>query len=649
MTMTRCFHSFLTKSYKQQFQSRTFGTYVHDKGDEYKLTNTHRESKRDGVQQHAKRDHRKKQNPRERDKNNHQNTLQKIKNSDEGDEYKITNAKKKENRQDVIDRKKQNLRDHRNTLKKIKNSKALKDLLFFLRKPKVEFRPSHISTCWNKASYFLRNERQMINNNPKIFLPLINHTIAVIKEFNARSLAITAHGIAKISSQTRLRVGRTLWNNLIEEAVKIEILEARDSSNMLWAFAKANQSAPELFNSMAPKIISKLDTFNSQDLANTVWAYARLGHEATDLFEAASLMTINKIETFTPQAMANTVWAYATLGYEDPDLFEAVSAIAINRLDAFTPQNISNTVWAYATLGHEATDLFAAISARAINKLDTFNSQAITNTVWAYATLGHDAPDLFEAISATAINKLDKFSSQDMANTVWAYATLGRDNPDLCEAVVSKIITELEQCNEQDIVNILWSLAVMNANTETVGPIFAHLSAQYQAERIILSEEKMHRLYQASLWFSTEHGENCLLPEDLREKCFLAFTSKENTVSHLKKDVVRTFQSLGYSVNEDVICSKTGYSIDAVIILEDGEVAVEVDGPSHFIGRKPTGKTILKHRQLRKLGDRPLLVVPDWEWNQMSDGQKNGRKTSEQHMQEKEEYLQKALVSQQTK
>jgi len=407
--------------------------------------------------------------------------------------------------------------------------------------------------------------------------------------------------------------------------------------------------ATDLFEAASLMTINKIETFTPQAMANTVWAYATLGYEDPDLFEAVSAIAINRLDAFTPQNISNTVWAYATLGHKAPDLFEAVSATAINKLNKFNSHDMANTVWAYATLGHEATDLFAAISARAINKLDTFNSQAITNTVWAYATLGHDAPDLFEAISATAINKLDKFSSQDMANTVWAYATLGRDNPDLCEAVVSKIITELEQCNEQDIVNILWSLAVMNANTETVGPIFAHLSAQYQAERIILSEEKMHRLYQASLWFSTEHGENCLLPEDLREKCFLAFTSKENTVSHLKKDVVRTFQSLGYSVNEDVICSKTGYSIDAVIILEDGEVAVEVDGPSHFIGRKPTGKTILKHRQLRKLGDRPLLVVPDWEWNQMSDGQKNGRKTSEQHMQEKEEYLQKALVSQQTK
>jgi hypothetical protein len=42
-------------------------------------------------------------------------------------------------------------------------------------------------------------------------------------------------------------------------------------------------------------------------------------------------------------------------------------------------------------------------------------------------------------------------------------------------------------------------------------------------------------------------------------------------------------------------------------------VAVEVDGPSHFVGHSPTGATALKRRQLRAAG-WPLLAVPYWEW-----------------------------------
>eukprot|EP00964_Phaeocystis_antarctica_P143807 scaffold109408_cov72-Phaeocystis_antarctica.AAC.11 len=44
------------------------------------------------------------------------------------------------------------------------------------------------------------------------------------------------------------------------------------------------------------------------------------------------------------------------------------------------------------------------------------------------------------------------------------------------------------------------------------------------------------------------------------------------------------------------------------------EVAIEVDGPSHFCGRTPTGATALKRRQLRAAG-WALLPVPYWEWD----------------------------------
>ena len=51
-----------------------------------------------------------------------------------------------------------------------------------------------------------------------------------------------------------------------------------------------------------------------------------------------------------------------------------------------------------------------------------------------------------------------------------------------------------------------------------------------------------------------------------------------------------------------------------MILYGGREVAVEVDGPSHFFGRTPTGATALKRRQLRAAG-WALLPVPYWEWN----------------------------------
>ena len=44
----------------------------------------------------------------------------------------------------------------------------------------------------------------------------------------------------------------------------------------------------------------------------------------------------------------------------------------------------------------------------------------------------------------------------------------------------------------------------------------------------------------------------------------------------------------------------------------------QVDGPRHFLGRVPTGRTLLKRRQLRA-ADWRLVAVPYWDWNRTQE------------------------------
>ena len=74
------------------------------------------------------------------------------------------------------------------------------------------------------------------------------------------------------------------------------------------------------------------------------------------------------------------------------------------------------------------------------------------------------------------------------------------------------------------------------------------------------------------------------------------------------------FESLGATVQQEVVLEE-GYSLDLVIDWRCERLAIEVDGPSHFARRKPTGATLLKRRQLKHLGWR-LVSVPYWEWDE---------------------------------
>jgi len=78
----------------------------------------------------------------------------------------------------------------------------------------------------------------------------------------------------------------------------------------------------------------------------------------------------------------------------------------------------------------------------------------------------------------------------------------------------------------------------------------------------------------------------------------------------------------------------SGYRIDALVEVKGKIIGVEVDGPSHFIGRSksPLAKTILKRRQVQSIDEVDLVSVPYWEWNKL--GKDRGKQ---------QEYLRKLL------
>jgi RAP domain len=87
------------------------------------------------------------------------------------------------------------------------------------------------------------------------------------------------------------------------------------------------------------------------------------------------------------------------------------------------------------------------------------------------------------------------------------------------------------------------------------------------------------------------------------------------------------------------VSTKSGYSLDAVVMFRGERIGVELDAPSHFVGQSqsPNGKTLLKHRQLRTLEGWKLVAVPYWEWNAVDTGSDKEKK------EKKQRYLQNLL------
>ena len=100
----------------------------------------------------------------------------------------------------------------------------------------------------------------------------------------------------------------------------------------------------------------------------------------------------------------------------------------------------------------------------------------------------------------------------------------------------------------------------------------------------------------------------------LKETCLEAFVCAKAAPSGTQQQVSETLRHMGMSVEDEVRCPKSGYSIDMMVhdscrgmggerSSSTGTWTVEFDGPSHFLkSRAPTGATLLKRRHLGLLG-----------------------------------------------
>jgi len=213
--------------------------------------------------------------------------------------------------------------------------------------------------------------------------------------------------------------------------------------------------------------------------------------------------------------------------------------------------------------------------------LGGFNEQDFSNTVWAFATVGHFAPALFHAIAAkVASRRFCGFDEQHLSTVAWAFAVLDPPSADELFGTAS----------------------------------FTTRCAQFET---FFSDAALSQLHQWSLWRDERGGQWPRLPDSLRQACRDAFVAGEGRPSVLQSDVVREIRSRGVQAKQEHRCEASGYSIDVLVTLKNGEqIAVEVDGPSHFLSNshQPTGSTQLKHRQLRYFG-WCLESVLYWEWD----------------------------------
>ena len=247
--------------------------------------------------------------------------------------------------------------------------------------------------------------------------------------------------------------------------------------------------------------------------------------------------------------------------------------------------------------------------------MDEFKPQALSNIPWAFATAGESHPQLFKKLAEEAIKRQAEFKPQHISNFLWSYATNGKIDEHLFSLLIPSVKTNLDKFNAQNLANIAWAYSVANVDAPSVFND-EFLTACLKKEND-LNIEHLCQLHQWQLW-QDEIKSDISLPESLQMKCYEAFVSEDLRPSKLQDDVVSILSSMGLQPQEEVLM-ESGYRIDAVVEVNGEQIAVEVDGPSHFIGRELTGSTILKHRQVASVDGMQVVSIPYWEWDKLNE------------------------------
>lgn len=413
--------------------------------------------------------------------------------------------------------------------------KTIRELLRAHDEHGLSFRAREVSACWNALGRLVRDDpvqrawlQQALAQGPEL-QPLVDTTLHRLPHMNATPVALTAHGVSMVAAYTTFVPSKSILRSMSRRSIrcmehpvhgpatpplalsviayafarlkvpshelfatiahtageKLPEFQARNLSNMCWAFAMADfESKAEFFSKAASVAAARFHDFNAQECSNVLWAFGKSGHASPELFDAfaSHALATDVLVKFPPQSLANTAWAYATLGHESPRLFDAIADASLRRIAKFKPQELSALLFAYAKLMHAAPQLLDAIAREGAERIEELEPRSISKMLYSYGKLGHSAPTFFAAAATAASAQMERFNAQELSNLLHGIAKAGvrqADAPLLLDAAVTSVLERIDELSPQDLASISWSLTTSGVRGERALALYASISSRF--------------------------------------------------------------------------------------------------------------------------------------------------------------------------
>lgn len=393
---------------------------------------------------------------------------------------------------------------------------------------------------------------------------------------------------------------------------KINDFKPKEMAMLVLSFSRTGHQFPSLFNKVATRSILEVQSFGSLDLFNMVVSYVKADESKRNqkLMKAIAEEIVRRPSRICPKMLVGIAWSYASEQFRDPPLFNFISDECNGHCASFDSKEIASLAWSYAAVGCRDRLLLQKLADVSANRWQEFDAQPLANMAWAYATAEEDQPSLFHGIAESAIGAKDDFTSQGISNLLWAFSAAGYPDQRLFQSLTLTTSSVLQESGHQSLANIAWAYAVANVDDSMLfNEEFVSACVDKQHE---FDYQGLRQLHQWNLW-RKELESDILLPQDFGRRCYNEFINQSLIISNLQKEVTSVLHTLELAPEEEVQ-TKSGYVLDATLIFNGNVIGVEVDGPSHFVGRRLKGNTILKQRQVARVDSIPIISVPYWDW-----------------------------------
>ena len=390
-------------------------------------------------------------------------------------------------------------------------------------------------------------------------------------------------------------------------------LQAQAVANIIHAVSKmsaagkldaADADVQDTLTALEQRVVRVASDMESQNVSNTVYSFAVLGREpGAEALAALEFAVMRVGPDMVPQAVANTAWSFATLGLmPGAEARTALEAAVMRVGPGMNGQNVANTAWSFATLGlMPGAEARAALEAAAVRVSPRMNAQDVANTAWSFATLGlMPGAEAQAALESAVVRTSPSMTPQELANKLRSFltlaATLGVPLP-ACYPSLWRAACGLGVGSLKDVdLRILFHAYLIH--TELVGGDVR--------DEVTFPPWIMHEARAA--WMRNARD--------------------DVTVSSDHKQFASIIGDLGVQYEVERLSDDDNFSVD--IYLPDDDVALEFDGPTHFIntsdsgegaapGDAPSRTTRTPKTELRDMflwrRYRTVLSVPHFEWD----------------------------------